>query len=102
MKLNIIDVLDSLNKAQCIISPSLGGHQQQVAYLAYRLAEAMDWPQEMRNKMFVAGLLHDVGALSLKEKQDAFDEEGPDINIHAFRGAYLINGFCRRRISRQL
>lgn len=93
MKLNIIDVLGSLNKAQCIISPALGVHQEQVAYLAYRLAEKLAWPQKKRNKMFVAGLLHDVGALSLQEKEMAVSEKGADIHTHAFRGAYLIQGF---------
>ena len=96
MKLNIVDILDSLNKAQSVISPELGAHQRQVAYLAYRMAEQLGWPQETRNKMFIAGLLHDIGALSFQEKEDAIVGT-EDVQVHALRGAYLISNFLPQR-----
>ncbi|MGE4276166.1 MAG: HD-GYP domain-containing protein [Lawsonibacter sp.] len=96
MKINIVDILDSLNKAQSVISPELGAHQRQVAYLAYRMAKQLKWPQETRNKVFIAGLLHDIGALSFQEKE-AVVAGTEDIHVHARRGAYLISNFLPQR-----
>lgn len=93
MKLDIIDTLNSLCKAQGVISPYIGSHQQQVAYLSYRIAEQLDLPQERKAYVLVAGLLHDIGALSLREKAFIITESQPDIDTHAFRGAYLIAKF---------
>lgn len=93
MKLNIIEVLDSLNKAQSVISPKIGMHQQQVACLAYRIAEKLGWSDEAKNRVFIAGLLHDIGALSIKEKLDAFEGDGDNVHIHAYRGAFLVSAF---------
>lgn len=41
----------------------------------------------------MAGLWHDIGALSLKEKEGVICEQLININTHAFRGAYLVAGF---------
>lgn len=97
MRINIVEILDSLNKAQGVILPKLGLHQRQVAYLAYRLAEQLNQPQELKNRLFVTGLLHDIGALSVEEKLDAFSEINENINIHSFRGAYMISKFLPYR-----
>lgn len=93
MKLNIIEVLDSLNKAQSVISPKIGMHQQQVACLAYRMAEKLGYSAEEKHRVFVAALLHDIGALSMKEKLDAFEGDGDDIHLHGYRGAFLVSAF---------
>ena len=93
MKINIINVLKSLSKAQSIISPEIGAHQQQVAYLAYRLADQLKMTQDQKVALLMAGLWHDIGALSLKEKEGVICEQLININTHAFRGAYLVAGF---------
>lgn len=93
MKVNVIDVLESLSKAQSVISPKIGAHQQQVAYLSYRIADKLDKTRNRRVDLLVAGLCHDIGALSFKEKDGAISEHIANVNTHAFRGAYLMKEF---------
>ncbi len=90
MRTNIIEILKSLSTAQSIISPQIGMHQQQVAYLVYKIAKKLGLSQIDRTKMIAAGLLHDIGALSFQEKKEVLFETAVDINAHAYRGAYLV------------
>lgn len=93
MKLNIIEVFDTLNKAQSVISAKVGNHQQRVSYFAYALANKLGFSNEQRYKVFIAGLIHDIGALSIKEKLDAFEGTGDDVFVHGHRGAFLLSTF---------
>lgn len=103
MKVNFVGILKSLGKAQSIISPRVGAHQQQVAYLSYRIAQQLKLTQEQQTDLLIAGLLHDIGALSLQEQEAAITEQLPDVNTHAFRGAYLISGlFPGKNISQMI
>ena len=97
MKVNIIDILDSLSRAQSVISTKIGRHQQQVAYLSYKMAEKMGWSQQDRDRVLMAGLWHDIGALSMNEKSAVITESLKDVNTHAFRGAYLVSGFLKEK-----
>jgi putative nucleotidyltransferase with HDIG domain len=90
MRTNIIEILKSLSTAQSIISPQIGMHQQQVAYLVYKIAKKLGLSQIDRTKMIASGLLHDIGALSFQEKKEVLFETAVDINAHAYRGAYLV------------
>jgi HD-GYP domain-containing protein (c-di-GMP phosphodiesterase class II) len=96
MKLNIIEVFDTLNKAQSVISPIVGTHQQRVSYLAYALAEKLGFSSEQKYKIYMAGIIHDIGALSIKEKLDAIEGSGDDIHVHGHRGAHLISEYDTR------
>ncbi len=94
MKIDLISNVYSLSKAQNIISPALGAHQPEVAYLAYRLADELNLDKKTKNQLLFAGLLHDIGALSLQEKFDVIRETSLNINTHAFRGAYILKEFA--------
>lgn len=93
IRLKLEDLLLCMSNAQDLMSPSLSKHHQRVAYLAIRLAEQMKLPVEQQKNIFLAGLIHDIGALSINEKLDVIENESVNINDHAFKGAKLIEGF---------
>jgi HD-GYP domain-containing protein (c-di-GMP phosphodiesterase class II) len=93
MKINIFELLICLTNAGDLISPNLVGHHQQVAYLAFKIAEQLNLPENQRRELLLAGLLHDVGALSLNERLELIEEEPPSAQDHAYKGARLIEGF---------
>ena len=93
IRIHIHDILLSLSTAESIISPAISRHHEQVAYLAVRLAEEMGFSQQDREDIFLAGLVHDIGALSLKERLEIIEEEPVNANSHAFRSARLFEGF---------
>lgn len=89
----MVELLICLTNAGDLISPELANHHQKVAYLAFKIAEQLELPQKQRSELIVAGLLHDVGALSLNERLDLIENEPPSAQDHAFKGARLIEGF---------
>lgn len=89
--INIFDLLLCLSKAQDLVNNSLADHQQQVAYLALRIAEEMNMSNQQRKKVFFAALIHDIGALSSNERLEIVDnEDNPSIHSHGFKGAALL------------
>lgn len=93
IQINLGDILLCLSNAQNIISPVVSKHHQQVAYLAYRLSEVLNLPTQQRKDIFLAALVHDMGALSLEEKLEIIESEPININHHAFKGAKLFESF---------
>lgn len=93
VKINIFSLLLSFSHAIDMVAPQLNNHHQQVAYLAYRIAEQMQLSAEAKRNILIGGMLHDIGALSIAERLSAIEEEPVTINSHAFRGAKMIEEF---------
>ena len=93
IKINLYDLLLCMSKAQDLVSPTLANHHEQVAYLAFRLAEQINLPIEQQKDIFLAALVHDIGSLSVNERLDVIENESLTINNHAFRGAKLVENF---------
>lgn len=93
IRANLYDLIACISKAQDLVSTKLSNHQPQVAYLSFRLAEHIGLPTEMRNDIFFAALIHDIGALSSRERLELVELEPINANNHGFRGAKLLEGF---------
>lgn len=93
IRCNFRELLLCLSNAQDLISPLLDSHQQQVAYLSYRLAEQSGLSAQERKEIFLAALVHDLGALSTNELLEITEREALTPYNHAFKSAALIEGF---------
>ncbi|HBL84792.1 MAG: hypothetical protein A2Y17_01625 [Clostridiales bacterium GWF2_38_85] len=93
IRIKLYDFLLCISKAQDLVSHKLNNHQQMVAYLSYKLVEQLDLSSVACQRIFMAGLVHDIGSLSSNEKLEIVEAETPNINSHAFRGAKLIDCF---------
>jgi HD-GYP domain-containing protein (c-di-GMP phosphodiesterase class II) len=71
----------------------MANHHKKVAYLAFRLADQMNLPADQQKDIFLTALIHDIGALSKKERLEIIENEPIDVNNHAFKGARLLDGF---------
>ncbi len=87
------ELLLCLSKAQDLVSPLLSNHHEKVAYLSTRLAERLKMPIEQQKHIFLAALVHDIGALSLDERLETIETEPQYIHSHAWKGANLFEGF---------
>jgi len=87
------NIILCLSNALDLIAPEVGNHHKQVAYLAFRLAESIKLPAEQQKEIFFSALLHDIGALSRKERLELIENEPFNVNNHAFKGAKLLNEF---------
>ncbi len=74
-RIPLLDLILCLSHIIDLISSDLSNHHKRVAYTSYYIAEAYGLPQSERNRILLAGLLHDCGALSLKEKLAVADFE---------------------------
>jgi len=79
----------SLSDALDLAFSSLAMHQQRTAFVAWTLAEQAKLPKKRVENVFLAGLLHDIGALSVEEKKSLHDNEQSDLEVHSIRGQHL-------------
>lgn len=93
IRINLYELLLCISNAQGLVYSKLSNHQQQVAYLAFRLAEEAGLPSEEQKDIFLAALVHDIGALSVNEKLEIIETEPINVNNHAFKGAKLLEEF---------
>ena len=87
------ELLLCLAKAQDLVSPELSNHHEKVAYLSARLSEQIKLPLEQQKDVFLAALVHDIGALSLNERLETIESEPDYIHVHGMKGAKLFEGF---------
>lgn len=93
VRVNFFDLAMSIAKVVDLMNAAIGQHHMQVAYWAYRLADVLALPDDEKFDIFVAGLLHDIGAFSLKERLDllAFEDSRP--GEHAIAGSLILERF---------
>lgn len=89
-RVNLYELISSLTIACDLVSPRLGNHHLQVAYLAYHMGKEINMPTGTLRAVMLAGLLHDLGALSYEERHELIENEPPHAHDHAYRGAHLI------------
>ena len=97
----LFDLIMCLSDAVDLVSPAVADHHKQVAYIAYSIGAELDLPMKERNELVLAGSLHDIGALSLKERIDLLQFEFENPHLHAGVGYFLLNLFLyhKRTIS---
>lgn len=93
IKVKLYELLNSISGAQDLADPRIANHHQQVAYLSYRFAEHLGLDSREKNDLISAALIHDVGALSKKERLELVEIEPVTVNSHGFRGAKLFKDF---------
>lgn len=89
INVNLADLLFSVSEAMDLFDPSLVDHQIRTAFVAAELARAarLSYPQSER--VFIAALLHDIGALSPEEKMGVHQDEDLRPEPHCLRGGQL-------------
>jgi HD-GYP domain-containing protein (c-di-GMP phosphodiesterase class II) len=92
MKSSLFDLIVCISDAVDLISPYLANHHRRVAYLSYQLARQYGLPNQRCKDLAIAASLHDVGALSLKERLDMLNFETERSLQHAELGYLLISG----------
>lgn len=90
---NMLDLVFCLTSTGDLISPVIANHHKRVGYLAYRLARQLGMSQAEQKEIFLAGLMHDIGAFSIKERLELTESEPEHVHAHAFIGADILKNF---------
>ena len=92
---SILDFVSSISGAVDLVSKELNNHHKKVAYIAFHLAREMGLPDEEIRDVFIAAILHDIGAFTgaerLKLTKVGFDDNLSD--EHAIMGHKLLLNF---------
>jgi HD-GYP domain-containing protein (c-di-GMP phosphodiesterase class II) len=89
VSVNLGNLVLSLSDALDLAFTSLAMHQQRTAFIAWELGRLAKLEKERLENIFIAALLHDVGALSLEEKKSLHDNETTDVERHCICGHSL-------------
>jgi HD-GYP domain-containing protein (c-di-GMP phosphodiesterase class II) len=89
----LFDLITSLSDVTDLVNPALDDHHKKVAYIAYSLAQEMGLSKKECCEILMAGMLHDIGALSLQEKMKALNFEAVAPHRHAEAGGFMIKTF---------
>jgi HD-GYP domain-containing protein (c-di-GMP phosphodiesterase class II) len=90
LHVNFGNLLLSLSDMMDLVSPHIARHQQRVAYIVWHMAKAAQLDRAHMETVFVAALLHDIGALSPEERIALHAFEESDTHTHAVRGETLL------------
>lgn len=88
---NLGNLVLSLSEAIDLAIPSLAQHQQRTSFIVLEMGKTAKLSDEILEKIFIAALLHDLGALSLEEKISLLNFETLNIEDHCIRGELLLN-----------
>lgn len=96
-RVQLLDLVLCLSNAMDLISPAVVNHHKQVACIAFNIATELGLSAEEQDNLLWAGLLHDSGALSLKDRIDTLEFEfgfkARDPYKHAYLGYLLLKNF---------
>jgi hypothetical protein len=89
ISVNLGNLILSLSDALDLAFTSLAMHQQRTAFIAWELGKQAKLEETRIEHIFIAGLLHDIGALSIEDKKTLHDNEVLQMEAHCIRGQSL-------------
>ncbi len=90
MEVNLGNLLLSLADAMELANPAMASHSIRVAFIAWEVARCAEMQAGDIEDVFIAALLHDLGALSVEEKARLHEEE-LNTEAHCIKGAWLLS-----------
>lgn len=90
--MRLFDMAGCLSSAMDLVSPEVVGHHRRVGIIASKLAEVAGLPGQAKADLALAGMLHDVGAFSLKDRLSALNFDTSD-HSHAQTGYRLLSAY---------
>lgn len=83
----------SLSSTLDLVSPQVVNHHRRVALIAYLLGVELNLPFQQRKNLLLAGIFHDIGAFSLRDRINSLAFEMTMPHEHAEIGYLLLKDF---------
>ena len=90
--IKLSELVFSITETIDLISPIVSNHHKIVAYISYCLGKQLKLSNLEQLKLEIAGSLHDIGGLTLKERLTPTEFEYRDSDFHAEKGYLLLSG----------
>ena len=82
----LLSMADAIERS----GPEISSHQLRTAFIAWRICETGRFANQARARIFIAALLHDIGALTPEEKNRIHSFSEPDLEEHCRVGERLL------------
>jgi HD-GYP domain-containing protein (c-di-GMP phosphodiesterase class II) len=92
-RISLEHVLASIIKSIDMYNFLLQGHHRRTAIIAYQLGIAFALEPEQLNELVLAASLHDIGALSITERDQLIEMDVENPEPHEIHGADMLEGF---------
>lgn len=92
-RVSMFALITCLSNVIDLVSPTVVNHHTHVAYVSLKLGEELGLPAVKQAELVLAGLVHDIGALSLKERLESLKFDLHDSQKHAERGYHFLKAF---------
>ncbi|MCI4626377.1 MAG: HD domain-containing protein [Candidatus Magnetoovum sp. WYHC-5] len=92
-QINLKDLLITFSKALDFIDYHIANHHLRVTVIADEIATELGLPQEEKQQLVIAAMLHDIGVFTLADKLRLVEYELTNPYEHAERGYLLIKDF---------
>lgn len=89
---SLIELALCVSEAADLVDRSVADHHRRVAFISDRLADEMGLRQDSRDRLVLAAALHDIGALTLRERLRALEFDIRETD-HAEPGYLLLREF---------
>jgi response regulator RpfG family c-di-GMP phosphodiesterase len=93
ISVSLFDMLSSLSAALDLIDFELIDHHNRVCYIATRLATHLKLSTEQINEIFMAAIMHDIGAIVFSDRVNLKNFEVKGAHLHGELGALLLSRF---------
>ena len=85
------------------MATTLKNHHRRVAIISYHIGKAYGLSEERQNNLVIAAVLHDIGALTVSERDELIKMDVENPQPHARLGSYMLDSFAPfHKISRIL
>ena len=88
--INVNDILSSLSTALDLTQLGLSGHHKRVAYMSLLLGKHIGLTDDKMKNLYLAAIMHDIGAISLEDKSNLLNLEIRDPFKHCEQGYHFI------------
>ncbi|PKO54310.1 MAG: phosphohydrolase, partial [Betaproteobacteria bacterium HGW-Betaproteobacteria-2] len=88
-QINMSDLMFSISEAMDVAHHKLALHQLRTAYICWKMAEEAVLAPAQIEKLFLAAMLHDIGAFTALEKISHYEFEAEDCEPHCLRGELI-------------
>ncbi|MBT5469658.1 MAG: HD domain-containing protein [Nitrospina sp.] len=93
ISVSLSDMLFSLSTALDLIDINLYDHHNRVCYISVQLAKALRFSTEEINDIYMAAIMHDIGAIAFSDRMKLLNFEAKDAHHHAQLGYELLSKF---------
>jgi len=102
--INLANFLLSFSDAMDMANASVASHQMRTSFICIEMGKAANLSESDIRKIFIAAIIHDIGALSPEEKLAIhnFDFEKLNPELHCRVGALLFQGVPYLRASKHI